>query len=1035
MSSPPIDEMRWTVYGAATVSLILLQADFAVCAKAARVEPVEVEVTGATTLGARQSDGVVSAAAGSPDLSGPLLFHKPRGVEDAIGKSVEPYDVWATEISAALEPHFARLRASGLSFDLELDDFLAGLPAPEPAGSGGRRMQGIDDLRHELLLRSHLPDTVGAPTARCEDELATNLGALGDCSYSCITLQHAFFPGEDSRCFQYEAGAWPAELMEMRRQRLDDYTYVSPSLYEDGRPVRFTVGESGGCTNVTITTFHEEVDPATPAYNTTEIRCLLHGEHEHSHSAAHTIEVDGASSPVHSEGGTTAFVVGECTDVLVRIVAETSAQVHALAWRVTRTNTNESWEFEATATTEAGPFEFYGCFFDANYTVERVDDSISWTGTVSVVGYIDYQNTIVVPNDERWILQGALDDDGVPVQLDARISSGGPVALTNASIVMRHIRFTERIAPLDLDVKTRRFSTRPEAKLGGAFFYEGGFGAKLLFHHLVFDRCGDMSHSGGAIHISGRGEDNPRGQFPEAGLHWEIRNSLFFRNVAGLVAGFRTVNIWPLQFVMEDTDFVDNAAVVAHWCHQWYPDMNDALGHKAAASDIVLTRTKTIRKNYEGSPRSAEILIAMVFAFPGTTSVEDAPRNNLTVQDLEISGHVSFFHACMIHQTMEDGDGVWDVSIDGGNYSHNTGYGNVNLYILGALTLMSHSNTGNNFLISRTNFDYNIVDRGTYVSQIAEGGGVVANIAGVAKFEESRWTGNVAASGGGMRILGPGSVEFVRCHFTENTALSVGGAISSGIANMLVRDSTFIGNRVVPPSSASLVTVFVRVHHDLDTRNSPIWKVDGIAPLTTCPPGLFDGTQDLITGAQLCTLGQVTGFVPANETIYGNPRATNCTGGGDDDVCLSRTSDYTEVLRLTPGRHRLWHGSELNTTQPTMAWAARVGSGHLSTRELSRSIMHARCSSRALQGRPRGGATCTQSARCGDHAGRQLLVRVRKQHASTAPFQLQRHQPSQPNGHQGLAVDLGADDLDLDLGPLVGELCRLACVQSRARAR
>ena len=59
--------------------------------------------------------------------------------------------------------------------------------------------------------------------------------------------------------------------------------------------------------------------------------------------------------------------------------------------------------------------------------------------------------------------------------------------------------------------------------------------------------------------------------------------------------------------------------------------------------------------------------------------------------------------------------------------------------------------------------------------------------------------------------------------------------------------------------------------------------------------------------------------------------------------------------------------------------------------------------------------------------------------ATAAPFSLQRHQPSQPNGHHGLDVDLGADDLDLDLGPLVGELCsaelRVCRVQSRERPR
>ena len=46
----------------------------------------------------------------------------------------------------------------------------------------------------------------------------------------------------------------------------------------------------------------------------------------------------------------------------------------------------------------------------------------------------DNNKTIVVPNDENWIIQGALGPDGVPVKLDARISSGSAVDFSEASI-------------------------------------------------------------------------------------------------------------------------------------------------------------------------------------------------------------------------------------------------------------------------------------------------------------------------------------------------------------------------------------------------------------------------------------------------------------------------------------------------------------------------------------------------------------------------------------------------------------------------
>ena len=61
----------------------------------------------------------------------------------------------------------------------------------------------------------------------------------------------------------------------------------------------------------------------------------------------------------------------------------------------------------------------------------------------------DNNNTIVVPNDENWIIQGALGPDGVPVKLDARISSGSAVDFSEASIVVRHVRFSWQSAPQD----------------------------------------------------------------------------------------------------------------------------------------------------------------------------------------------------------------------------------------------------------------------------------------------------------------------------------------------------------------------------------------------------------------------------------------------------------------------------------------------------------------------------------------------------------------------------------------------------------
>ena len=61
----------------------------------------------------------------------------------------------------------------------------------------------------------------------------------------------------------------------------------------------------------------------------TEIVCLMDGEHEHNHTIdeEHTVEVVGyALSDVQAgAGNTTSFVIGECTDVLVRVTTSAGA--------------------------------------------------------------------------------------------------------------------------------------------------------------------------------------------------------------------------------------------------------------------------------------------------------------------------------------------------------------------------------------------------------------------------------------------------------------------------------------------------------------------------------------------------------------------------------------------------------------------------------------------------------------------------------------------------------------------------------------
>ena len=92
--------------------------------------------------------------------------------------------------------------------------------------------------------------------------------------------------------------------------------------------------------------------------------------------------------------------------------------------------------------------------FSNDFTLTQTSGSAGWAGSVSVVGFVDFFNTITIPNDESWIIHGTM-VDGLPPHLEARLTSGTPDAVSHANIVLRNLRFTEQKTPLDKYVATR----------------------------------------------------------------------------------------------------------------------------------------------------------------------------------------------------------------------------------------------------------------------------------------------------------------------------------------------------------------------------------------------------------------------------------------------------------------------------------------------------------------------------------------------------------------------------------------------------
>ena len=117
-----------------------------------------------------------------------------------------------------------------------------------------------------------------------------------------------------------------------------------------------------------------------------------------------------------------------------------------------------------------------------------------WEGSVEVAGFIHYHNTITIPNDENWIVQGIVDPvSGLPSSLDGRLKSGTAVDRSHANIVLRHLRFSGQVAPVDVNVIGRQeYIAGLTSGFGGAFEYDGGSAdpsnlVQIVFIGLVFD--------------------------------------------------------------------------------------------------------------------------------------------------------------------------------------------------------------------------------------------------------------------------------------------------------------------------------------------------------------------------------------------------------------------------------------------------------------------------------------------------------------------------------------------------------------------
>lgn len=351
-------------------------------------------------------------------------------------------------------------------------------------------------------------------------------------------------------------------------------------------PATFDVGEGKTCVNVTV-----QVNFITDLYTDPDVRietrCLEPGHHEWNHTVedVHTVEVVGYvnSTVQQGAGGTTPFVVGECTDTFIR-VSTTSAST-SVTWQIDDDGHNGPWEFTSPA--GANVYEHESCMFDNRFSLNLAPGA-HWEGTVSVVTKEDFEDTIIIPNDEQWIVQGVegVEAAGIPVKLHARFESGrtffehgcdmhnlslSPLctsqSISRASLVVRHTRFSNRHAPLDLYRTRYTFSVVPNTALGGVLRYTGGWGAKIVFHHCIFDHL--WATTGGTFAIDGQMDEYVRPPFydptktPEdLTLTIDVSDCLFWA-IYSVWCGVRVVDAYPSNLTLTNNQFIDNYGLVS----------------------------------------------------------------------------------------------------------------------------------------------------------------------------------------------------------------------------------------------------------------------------------------------------------------------------------------------------------------------------------------------------------------------------------------------------------------------------------------
>ena len=829
---------------------------------------------------------------------------------------------------------------------------------------------------------------------------------------SCATLQAEYFPSQPSRCFLYNAASstWEEtvagnlppraqfipdhalcsdpvrcgrpgdDLLELKRTRLDWRKFLLPTPATG--PVSFTTLSDGDarCTTVTVRT--ASVSAGVHTLISTEELCLPAGSNTYTHTVAgeHSLEIVGyVANTTHAGPNSTTFVVGTCTDVIIRLTTtQQTADGSGIVWELNDGNHNGPWQFQFPGGVSAtggeahcvglgcnwfhGRYEAQTCLFGNDFTLTR-QGGAGWQGTVSVLSVVD-DNTIYVPLDENWIIQGA-NVNNIPITLDARLSTGYrhrpddgdfPIStadpddvayLSHANIVLRSIRVSGQVATLDKFTATRTMSNRrvgdeTAARLGGVLNYDG-FGSKLIFDRSVFDH--NFATSGGVIMLDGRMEKQyiANRNSPQT-TEFRVTDCLFWRNMASWVGGIlRPNDVFPTKLTFSDSVMVENLGYIGNNIGQsMYAVMPPCIEDDPTSPGCQLVGNGSIEfhRVHSQSYRTDNYLADTSTAiFPGIKFVPSSSFDYI-VDDTVFAGHTGF-----TNNVWNGYDANLDPTVSSEDHmiirdtvvKDNVAYGG--LYAV--FTYFSDHFDG-----ARMRFLNN------FSPAASAGGAIHLKIVLTSKIAHSEFIGNSGGTGPALWLGGAAAHHIIQCLFQNNVAALTGGAIHwvhSSDVDLFIQSSSFVSNQVRLAGTAfSDLTVRLftgssglgsATKHNSEALAGvhPIWFIGpadfgvaatGQAQRPRAADGSIDGMRQALSGNtcvnQACPDGTRCTCPPgascATDQDYTCPPFTLFGHPDYGSNYYGTETMYATVRRLAAGKHRLWHGAVVSSSDRFTMW-------------------------------------------------------------------------------------------------------------------